>query len=105
MVPQDSYFRSVSRKESLESQQKDAQKNRLLRAVFCLNDNFNSEYNRKMPIRKRMSTLDQICFKYEQWFHPIQCTAGIICQYGATDKTVLARESGILAISDQFHYF
>ena len=55
-------FWSISIKESLESQQKHALRNRVLQAVFCSNDNFNPGYNREMVNRKSTSILDKSCF-------------------------------------------
>ena len=68
-------FWSISRKESPDSQQKYAQRNRFLRTLLCSNDFLNPGYNRKTLIRKGTSILDGVCFIYEQLFHPKQCTA------------------------------
>ena len=73
-VPPNLNLWSISRKESLESQQKHALRNRFLRTLLCSNDIFNPGYNRKMLMRKRLSVFDEIYFNYEQLFHPIQCT-------------------------------
>ena len=104
MSPPNLNFRSISRKESLESQQKDALKNRFLRTLLFSNDIFNPGYNRKMLMRKRTSVLDGVCVNYEQLFHPVQCTACSICQCSSTDKLVLPEVTGILSFSDQFPY-
>ena len=64
---------SISRKESLESQQKHALRKRFLRTLLGSNDIFIPGYNRKTLIRKRISILDRVCFSYEQLFHPVQC--------------------------------
>ena len=104
MVPPNSNLWSISRRESLESQQKHALRNRFLRTVLCSNDNFNPGYNRKMLIGKRTSILDRVCFNYEQLFHPVQCTACRICQFSSRDRLVLPEVTGILTISDQVHY-
>ena len=68
-------FWSISRKESPESQQKHALRNRFLRTLLCLNVSFNPGYNRKTLIGKSTSILDRVCFNYEQLLHPVQCTA------------------------------
>ena len=104
MVPPNLSFWSISRKESLESQQKHALKNRFLRTRFCSNDIFNPGYNRKMLKRKRTSILARVCFNYEQLFHPVQCTACKISQCSSRDKLVLPEVTGIQSISDEFHY-
>ena len=105
MSPPNLNFWSISRKESLESQQKHALRNRFSRTLLCSNDNFNPGYNRKMLIRKRTSILARVCFNYEQLFHPVQCTACRICQCSSRDKFALLEVTGILSISDQLHYF
>ena len=104
MSPPNLIFWSFSRKERLESQQKHALRNKFLRTLLCSNDIFNPGYNRKTLIRKRTSILDTVCFKYEQLFHPIQCTACRKCQCGARGKLVLPKVTGILTISDQLDY-
>ena len=71
MVPPNLNSRSISRKEILESQQKQALRNRFLRTILCSNDIFVPGYNRKMLTRKRRSILDRVCFNYEQLFHPV----------------------------------
>ena len=100
MVPPNLYFWSISRKESLESQQKHALRNRFLQTLLCSNDTFNLGYNRKMLIRKRTSILDGACFNYEQLFHPVQCTASRIYQCSSRDKLVLPRATRNLTISE-----
>ena len=97
-------FWSISRKESLESQQKHALGNRFLRSLLFSNDNFNPGYNRKMLIRKRASILDGVCVNYEQLFHPVQCIACRICQCSSRDRLMLPEVTGILSVLDQFHY-
>ena len=64
---------SISRKKSLETQQKHALGNRFLSTLLCSNDISDPGYNRKTLIKKRTSILDGACFNYEQLFHPIQC--------------------------------
>ena len=100
MVPPNIHFWSISGKESLESQEKHALRNRFLRRLLCSNDTFNPGYNRKMLIRKRTSILDGVCFNYEQLFHPVQCTACRKYQDSSRDKLVLPRVTHILTISD-----
>ena len=100
MVPPNSIFWSISRRESLESQQKHALRNTFLRTRLCSKDNFNPGFNRKMLIRNRTSTLDGVCFKYEHLFHPIQCIACRICQCSSEDKLVLPRVTRVLSISE-----
>ena len=102
MVPPNITFWSISRRESLESQQKHALRNRFFRTLLCSNDNFNPGYNRKLLIRKRTSIIDRVCFNYEQMFHPVQCSACRVCQCRSRDKFVLLEVTGILSISGQF---
>ena len=104
MVPPNLNFWSISRRESLESQQKHALRNRFLRTLLRSKDNFNPGYNRKMLIRKMTSILDRVCFNYEQLFHPVQCTACRICQCSSKDRLILPEVTGILTFSDQVHY-
>ena len=104
MVPPNLNFWSISRRESLESQQKHALRNSFLRRLLCSHDNCNPVYNRKMLIGKRTSILDRVCFNYEQLFHPVQCTACRICQCSSRDRLVPSEVTGILTISDQVHY-
>ena len=74
MSPPNLNFWSISREESLESQQKHAPRNRFLRTILCSNDMFNPGYNRKMLMRKRTTILDGVCLNYELLFHPAQKT-------------------------------
>ena len=104
MSPPNLNFWSISRKESLESQQKHALRNRFSRTLLFPNDISNPGYNRKKLMRKRTSILDRVCFIYEQLFHPVQCTACRICQCNSKHKLVLPEVTGILSISDQLHY-
>ena len=53
MSPPNLNFWFISRKESPESQQKHALRNRFLRPLLCSNDTFNPGYNRKTLIRER----------------------------------------------------
>ena len=103
MVPQNSNFWSISRKESLESQQKHAFRNGFLQKLLCSNDIFILGYNREMLMKERTYVLDGVCFNYEQLFHPVQCTACRIYQCSSIEYIVLRRATGILSISDQFH--
>ena len=75
MSPPNGNFWSISHKESLESQQKHALRNRFLRTLLCSKEIFSPGYTQKTVIRKRTSILDVACFKNKQLFHPIQCTA------------------------------
>ena len=104
MLPQNLNFWSISRKESLESQQKHAHRNRFLRTLLFSNDFFNPGYNREMLMRKRTSILDWVCFNYEQLFHPVQSTACRICQCNSQDKLVLPEVTGILLVLDELHH-
>ena len=104
MVPPNLYFWFVSRKESLESQQKHSLRNKFLRTLLFSNDIFIPGYNRKKRMRKRTSIFDRVCFNYEQLFHPVQCTACRICQWSSGDRLVLPEVTDILSISDQLHY-
>ena len=75
MVPPNSNFWSISRKEKLEYQQKHAIRTIFLLKLLCSNDNFNPGCNREKLMKKRTSIFDGVCFKYEQLFHPVQFTA------------------------------
>ena len=79
-------FWSISCKESLESQQNHALRNRFLRALLCSNEISNPGYNRKTLIIKRTSILVRVCINYEQLFHLIQCTACRKCQCSSRGK-------------------
>ena len=105
MSPPNLNFWSISRKESLESQQKLALRNRFLRTLMFSNDNSNHGYNRKMLMRKRTSILDGVCVKHEQLFHPVQRTACRICHCSLRDKIVSPEVTGIQSISDKVQYF
>ena len=96
---------SISRKESLESQQKYALRKRFLRTLWRPKDIFHPGYNRKILMRKRTSFFDGVCFINDQLFHPVQGTACRICQWSSRDKLVLPEAIGIVSISDQLHYF
>ena len=104
MVPPNLSFWSISRKESLESQQKQTLRSRFLRTLLCSNDFSNAGYNRKMLMRKRTSILEVVCFNYEQLFHPVQCTACRICQCRSRNELVWPEKTGFLSFSDQLHY-
>ena len=86
MSPPNLNFWYISRKESLESQQKHALRNKFLQTLLCSNVVFNPGYNRKMLIRKRTSILDGACFIYGLLFHPKQCTACRECQCSSRGK-------------------
>ena len=86
MSPPNLNFWSISRKESPESQQKQALRNKFLRTLLCSNHIFNPGYNRKTLFRKRTSIFDRVYFNYEQLFHPIQCTAFRKCQCSSRGK-------------------
>ena len=88
MVPPNLNFWSTSRKESLESQQKHALRKRFLQKLLCSNDIFIPGYNRKMLMGRRTYIFGGVCFKYEQLFHPVQCTAYRICQCSSKGKFV-----------------
>ena len=68
MSPPNLNFWSISSKESPETQQKHALRNRFLRTLLSSNDIFNAGYNRKTLIRKRTSILVRVFFNYEQLF-------------------------------------
>ena len=104
MVPPTIKFSSISRKETLESQQKHALMYRFLRTLLFSNDFLNPGYNRKMLMRKRTSILEGVCVNYEQLFHPVQRTACRICQCSSRGKPLLPEVTGILLYSDQLHY-
>ena len=104
MVPPNLNFWSISREESLETQQKHALRNRFIRILLCWNDIFNPGYSRKMLMRKRTSILGGVFLNSEQLFHPAQCTSCRICQCSSSYKFVLPEVTGILLFSDQLHY-
>ena len=104
MVPPNSNFSSISRKESLESQQKHALRNRFSRTLLFSNHIFNPGYNRKNLMRKRTSIFDGVFVNYEQLFHPVRWTACWICNCSSRDKIILPEVTGILSFSDQLHY-
>ena len=60
MSPPNLKFWSISRKDSPESQQKYALRNRFLRILLCLNVIFNPGYNRKTLIRKKTSIFAEL---------------------------------------------
>ena len=97
MVPPNSKIWSISRNESLESQQKQALRNKFLRKLLCSFD-ICFGYDRKMLMRRRTSILDRVCFNYEQLFHPVQCTAFGLCRCSSRDKFVLREKTGILSV-------
>ena len=100
MVPPNLNFWSISRKESLESQQKHAFRNRFLRTLLCSKDVFNPGYNRKKLMRKRTSFLDGVCVNYEQLLQPVQSTACRICQCSSKDKIVLPEVTNVSTHND-----
>ena len=104
MVPPILNFWSISRKETLESQQKHALKNVFLRTLLCSNDTFISRDSRKMLMRKITSIHDGVGFNYEQLFHAVQCTACDICLFSSRDKLFLPDVRGILSICVQILY-
>ena len=86
MSPPNLNFWSISCKESLESQQKHALRNKFLRTLLCSNVIFDPGYNPKTLIKNRTSIPDRVCFNYELLFHPIQCTACRKCQCSSRGK-------------------
>ena len=104
MVPPNSNFWSISRKESLEYQEKYALWNRFLRILLCSNDILNPGHNQQLLNRKRTSLLDNVCYNYEQLFDPVQCTACKRRQVSSIGKPVVSRPTSILTFSDKFHY-
>ena len=104
MDPPNLTFWSISRKESLESQEEHAHRNEILRLLLCSNDIFNPGYNQKMLMRKRTSILDGVCFNYEQLFHLVQCTIYRIYQSSSREKLVLPEVIGFMSFSDQLRY-
>ena len=96
MVSSNLNFWSISRKESLESQQKHALRNTFLQTLLCSNDILIPGYNRQMLMMKQTSILDAVCFNYEQLFLPVQCTACRICPCSSRDKLVLPKVTGLL---------
>ena len=102
MVPPDLNFWSISRRECLETQQKDALKNGFLRTPLFSNDTFDPGYNHRRPIRKGTSILDKGCFNFEQLFDPLQCTACKKCQDSSKDKLILSGVTGMLSTSNNF---
>ena len=104
MVPSNLIFWSISRKESLESQQKHALRKNFLRPLLCSDDSFNPGRNRKMLVKKKTSKLYGVSFNYEHLFHPVQCSACRICQSSSRDELVWPKLAGILSFLDQLHY-
>ena len=104
MGPPNLKFWSISRKGSLESQQKLALKKRFVRTLLFSSDTLNPGCNWKMLLRKRTSILDRVCVNYKQLFHPVQCIACRICQGSSRLKVVLPEVTGILSFSDQLPY-
>ena len=102
--PANLYFWSISRKRSLEYQEKHALRNIILRTLLCSNDISNPWYNWKMLIRYKKSFPEKSCFIYDQLFHPIQCTACRICQWSSIDKLILSIKTVVLSTSDQPHF-
>ena len=105
MVRPNFCFWSISRKESLQSQQKHAPIKKFLRTLLWSNDFSYPGYNRKVLVGERTSILDGACFNYEKLFHSVHCTACRICLSGSRNKLVFPEVTGLLSISDQFHYF
>ena len=104
MSPPNLNFWSISRKESPESQQKHALRNRFLRTLLCSKDVFIPGYNRKTLIRKRTSILVWICFNYEQLFQPRQCTACRKCQCSSRGKRAWPAVFCIQSFLNPFQY-
>ena len=104
MVLPDLKFWSISRKESPDTQQKHALRNRFLRTLLCSKDIFNPGYNGETLIRKITSSLDVVCFNYEQLFHAIQCTACRKCQYSSRGKRAQQESSCTQSIKNPFQY-
>ena len=102
MVPPNLKFWSISRKESPETQQKHALRNRFLRTLLCSKDIFIPGYNRETLIRKITSSLDVVCFNYEQLFLPIQCTVRRKCQYSSRGKRAQQEASCTQSILNPF---
>ena len=65
---------------------------------------FHSPVQSEMLLRKRVSILNKSCFKYEQLFLPVQCTACVICQSNSTDNLVWPKKTGFLSTTDQLQY-
>ena len=104
MSPPNGNLWSISRKESLEFQQKHALRNRFLRTLLCSNDIFNRGYNRKTLFRKGTSIHDGACFIYKQLLHPIQCTACRKIQGSSRGKRPQQESSCIQSTSNPFQY-
>ena len=84
MSPPNLNFWSISHKESLESQQEHALRNRFLRTLLCLNDIFNPGYSRKKLMRKRTSILDGVVLIMDSCF--IQYNAQLIKYVNVAQK-------------------
>ena len=97
-------FWSISGKESLEFQEKHELNKEFLRAILSSKDTFNPRLNRKRRNSNRTSDSVWVCFTYEQLFHPVQCTAGKICQCNSIDKLALPKATGIFSTAFKFHY-
>ena len=96
VIPPQLSLRSMSCTESLESQQENATRNRFLRALLCLNDNFNPGYKSKLLMRKTTSIFDGVCVSDGQLFLPVQCIPCKKCQCRSKNKLVLPKVTNIL---------
>ena len=103
MVPTNLNFWSISRKDSLESQQKHGLKNRFWRALLCSKTISIPDTIGKCSLERVHPFLTKVVL-IMKLFHPVQGTACKSCQSTSIDKVVLSRATGILTISDQLHY-
>ena len=104
MVPPSLIFWSISRKKSLEFQQRHALRNRFWRTILCSDDILNAKFNRLMLTRNKQPFLTDFFFDYEQLFHAVQFTACWICQCSWRDKFILPKVTDILSILEQLLY-
>ena len=104
MVPPNLKYWSISRIESVASQQWHAPKNRFLWALLCSNDKLNLECNWIMLIRKSLCIFD-VCFIFELLFHPVRCTAWKTCQRSSKEKLVPPRASAFCFFHVNFFTF
>ena len=102
VIPTRLNFWSIWCEVSVPSRQRQALGKLFSRALPGQNDSFSPEYYRKLLNRKRTSSHDEICFKYEQLFLQVQCTAWKKCQSTSIEILFLRKASGILSPSYQF---
>ena len=103
MVPPNLNYWSISRKESLESQQKHAPKKGLLRTPLCSNYIFNPGFNRKMHMRKKHPFLSEFVLSMNSCFN--HYNAPLVEYVNLVQKINLFCQNDWYSVSfDHFHY-